>query len=176
MIRVLSLLLIMIFISGCQAANEAPRDNNPDNPNQQVRVKQTIPRAEEQKQQKFDNQSAQEVARRLARITAKVPGVNDAAVIVLGRTAIVGIDVDAAMDRSRVGTLKYSVAEALREDPFGASAIVTSDPDIMQRLREISADLSRGRPISGFAEELADIMGRIMPQLPNDTEGPADQQ
>jgi YhcN/YlaJ family sporulation lipoprotein len=87
---------------------------------------------------------------------------------VFGNTAIVGIDVDARMERSRVGTLKYSVAEAFRKDPYGIDALVTADMDLSQRINEIGADIRRGRPIAGFAEEMADIMGRIVPQLPRD--------
>lgn len=102
----------------------------------------------------------------MASIAIRVPQVNDATAVVFGKYAIVGIDVDATLDRSRVGTIKYSVAEALKEDPQGANALVTSDPDIMQRLREINEDIKRGRPIKGFAEELSDIVGRIIPQVP----------
>ena len=85
-----------------------------------------------------------------------------------GKWAVVGIDVNAHLDRPEVGVIKYSVAEALKEDPQGANAIVTADPDIVQRLREMNADIRQGRPIAGIAEELADIVGRLIPQLPRD--------
>jgi YhcN/YlaJ family sporulation lipoprotein len=88
----------------------------------------------------------------------------------MGNTAVVGIDVDGRMERSRVGTIKYAVAEAFRKDPYGIDAIVTADMDLTNRIREIGADIRRGRPFSGFAEELSDIMGRIVPQLPRETQ------
>ena len=74
------------------------------------------------------------------------------------------------LDRSRVGTLKYAVAQALKEDPQGANALVTADTDIVQRLREMNGDLRRGRPIQGITEELADIAGRIVPQPSREVE------
>ena len=55
----------------------------------------------------------------------------------LGRYAIVGIDVNSKIERSQVGSIKYSVAESLKKDPHGARAVVVADADTMQRLKEI---------------------------------------
>ena len=98
----------------------------------------------------------------------RIPGVKGAHCVVFNNTAVVGIDVDSTMERSRVGTVKYAVAEAFRKDPYGIDAIVTADMDLSQRLREIQADMKRGRPFAGIAEEMADIIGRIVPQVPRD--------
>ena len=46
--------------------------------------------------------------------SASVPGVNDATAVVVGKYAIVGIDVKAKLDRTRVESIKYSVAESLK--------------------------------------------------------------
>ena len=105
----------------------------------------------------------------LERLALRVPGVNGAHCVVMGKTAIVGIDVDGNLPRSRVGTIKYSVAEALRKDPAGMNSLVTSDMDLSNRLAEMSRHISQGHPISGFTNEMADIIGRIIPQLPKDT-------
>ncbi|MNI12721.1 Sporulation lipoprotein [compost metagenome] len=105
----------------------------------------------------------------LENLAKQVEGVKGAHCVVLGNTAVVGIDVDSKLERARVGTIKYSVAEALRKDPDGAGSIVTADVDLNQRLTEIGNKIRQGHPVSGFATELADIMGRIVPQLPTDT-------
>jgi YhcN/YlaJ family sporulation lipoprotein len=112
------------------------------------------------------NRDAQKVAQRLVSLATKVDEVNDATAIVAGRWAIVGIDVDAKLDRSRVGSIKYSVAEALKADPKGAYAIVTSDIDTNYRLRQMAQEIREGKPIAGVMDELAAIVGRLMPQLP----------
>lgn len=147
---------------GCQAVNKPPA-NEAAPPNKQikqsVRVPQTVPEPKR-------DQSPEAIAHRLATLAVKVPQVKDATAIVFGKYAIVGLDLDAHLDRSRIGTIKYSVAEALKEDPQGANALVTSDPDIVQRIREMNEDIKRGHPIKGFAEELADIASRIIPQVP----------
>jgi YhcN/YlaJ family sporulation lipoprotein len=87
----------------------------------------------------------------------------------MNNVAVVGIDVDGTLTRSRVGNIKYSVAEAIRKDPRGVKALVTADMDISSRLAEMGRHISKGHPVSGFASEMADIIGRIIPQLPGDT-------
>jgi YhcN/YlaJ family sporulation lipoprotein len=165
------LLIVMIGLSACQMAGPSPNNQaSPKQGREQIRVQQTVPKQEAQKEERIDNQTAQEIAERLVKLAVRVPGVHDATAVVFMRNAIVGIDVSAKLDRSRVGTIKYSVAEALREDPYGARTVVTADTDTLQRLREIAADVRKGRPVAGFAEELADMAGRLMPQLPHQTE------
>lgn len=112
----------------------------------------------------IDNQK--KVADHLETLARGVEGVRDANCVVFNNYAIVGIDVDAKMERSQVGTLKYAVAEAFRKDPYGINAVVTADMDLAQRVREIRADIQNGRPAAGFTEELSDIIGRLVPQIP----------
>lgn len=161
--KTISIAIIPLLLIGCGMGNKNPGNTN-GNTNVTVQEKQRVPQTNEQQKQ---NLSATETANRLADLATKVPNVNDATVIVMGNTAIVGIDVNAKLDRPRVGTIKYTVAEALKKDPYGKTAIVIADPDVVQRIREMNQDIKRGRPIAGFAEELADIAGRFMPQLPS---------
>lgn len=154
----LPLIVLALIFAGCSANKKASPKPAPQS-NGTQRVQQTAPKPKQP-------QNAKATADRLVKLASSVPKVNSATAVVFGKVAIVGIDVDARLDRSRVGTIKYSVAEALREDPQGARALITADPDIVQRLKEINADIRRGRPIAGFAEELADIAGRIVPQAP----------
>ncbi|WHY87947.1 YhcN/YlaJ family sporulation lipoprotein [Neobacillus novalis] len=115
-----------------------------------------------------DRKSGQQISKRLVHLATSIPDVNDATAVVLGRYAIVGIDVNAKLDRSQVGTIKYSVAESLKKDPYGANAVVVADADTTERLKEIQADIKKGKPIRGIMEELADVAGRLMPEIPGD--------
>lgn len=112
----------------------------------------------------------------LASLASSAPNVNDAVAIVIGNFAVVGIDIDGDVERGKVGTIKYSVTESLRHDPLGAGAIVIADPDLNARLKEVQEDFKAGRPIRGILNELADIVGRIMPEvpLPEDQSNPED--
>ncbi|WP_432774436.1 YhcN/YlaJ family sporulation lipoprotein [Brevibacillus gelatini] len=154
-----------LLFSGCMSNNNPPANQAAPQPNQQAphtqRIQQTAP-------EPAYNQSSQATADRLVQLATRVKKVNGATAVVIGKMAVVGIDVDADLDRPEVGVIKYTVAEALKEDPQGANATVIADPDIVQRLKEMAADIRRGHPVSGFAEELADIVGRIIPQLPRD--------
>ncbi|MGG2065551.1 YhcN/YlaJ family sporulation lipoprotein [Bacillus sp. S14(2024)] len=112
--------------------------------------------------------SDEKVAGHLTKLASSVPGVNDATAIVLGKYAVVGIDVNAKLDRSRVETIKYSVAESLKHDPLGANAVVVADIDTYQRLKDMGKRIKEGKAGEGILDELAAIVGRVMPQVPND--------
>jgi YhcN/YlaJ family sporulation lipoprotein len=158
-----ALLLTFAGVTGAcsgdrSAAPEIDQANNMDG----VRVNQSAPNLNEER--------SIATVERLEQIAEGIAEVEHANCVLLGDTAIVGINVGGDIDRSRVGTIKYAVAEALRKDPIGVNAIVTADMDLNHRLQEIRQDMSNGRPMQGLAEELADIVGRIIPQLPRDTE------
>lgn len=118
------------------------------------------------------NNEAQEAADRLVSLANGVEEVNDATAVVVGRWAIVGIDVNAQLDRSKVGSIKYTVAEAIKDDPKGAYAIVTADIDTNYRLKQMAKEIREGRPIAGVMDELAAIVGRLMPQVPRHVQDP----
>ncbi|WP_200965721.1 YhcN/YlaJ family sporulation lipoprotein [Insulibacter thermoxylanivorax] len=159
-----------VLLTGCGKQNNDETSPPPDD-SRQIQVKQSVPPKKEIK-------NPQEVAERLADLAASIPEVHEATCVVLGNTAIVGVDVSGVLDASQIGTIKYSVAEALRTDPYGVHAIVTADMDLYQRIQNIAAEVRAGNPVSGFANELAEIIGRIMPQIPSDIitpeEEPAD--
>lgn len=152
---------LSIILIGCQPANKPPANQSAPPPGQRIphtqRVKQTAPQPDR-------DRSPQAVADRLVQIATNVPQVRNATAISLGRYSVVGIDVDPTLDRGRVGTIKYTVAQALQEDPQGSNAIVTADVDIVQRIRELNQDIRNGRPMAGVMEELAEIVARIAPQ------------
>jgi YhcN/YlaJ family sporulation lipoprotein len=157
--RMFYLIVISLFlITGCNNNNKEVAENQNQNV---VQVKNTnIP--------KVDRSTGQDIAQHLVNLTSSIPNVKDATAVVLGPFAFVGIDVDSKMERSEVGSLKYTVAESLKKDPHGARAVVIADPDITARLKEISEDIKNGAPIQGIANELADISGRLMPEIPAD--------
>jgi YhcN/YlaJ family sporulation lipoprotein len=155
----LAVLIICIVIAGCANNNEAGQ--NKENQESPIQVKNQVTKEEKER-------DAGKVAENLVQLASSVPNVNDATALVVGDLAIVGIDVNSKIDRSRVGTIKYSVAESLKHDPYGANAIVIADPDTNVRLREMGNEIQQGRPISGIMDELSAIIGRLMPELPAD--------
>ncbi|WHY02245.1 YhcN/YlaJ family sporulation lipoprotein [Neobacillus sp. DY30] len=156
--KVLMLSCLLLILSAC---------NNNTN-NAQNNEKQSLVNVKNSNIENVDRKTGQEVSKRLVELATSIPNVHDATAVVIGRYAIVGIDVNSKIERSQVGLIKYSVAESLKEDPYGARAIVVADADTNQRLKEIAADIEKGRPIQGIMEELADVAGRLMPEIPGD--------
>lgn len=150
---------LTLSLTGC-----ANNNNNGSSPSNNV----NNVRSQSVKQQSVTNLDHNEHIAHLEKLATGIEGVNNAHVVIMGNTAIVGIDVDADLERSRVGTIKFSVAEALRNDPYGVNAMVTADIDLNERIQEIKNDIIAGKPFTGIAEELSDIIGRIVPQIPAD--------
>jgi YhcN/YlaJ family sporulation lipoprotein len=157
--KLLMISVLLLILPGC---------NNNQNAQNQSNEKQSLVNVKNSYIEEVDRQTGQEISKHLVELATSIPNVNDATAVVLGRYAIVGIDVNSKLERSQVGSIKYSVAESLKKDPHGARAVVVADADTMQRLKEINGDIKRGRPIQGIMEELADIAGRLIPEIPAD--------
>ncbi|MGN8645149.1 YhcN/YlaJ family sporulation lipoprotein [Gracilibacillus sp. HCP3S3_G5_1] len=113
-----------------------------------------------------DDMDNQEKAQYLANLASEVPNVNNASALITNRGVIVSIDVDEDLDRSHVGSIKYSVLEALEHDPFGRRAIIVADADLHERIQGMGQKMQEGHPIEAITEELGNITGRWMPELP----------
>jgi YhcN/YlaJ family sporulation lipoprotein len=158
--KFISLLILALILPACANKNEVGYEKNPDSDsNKPITV-------QDSNIQHVERKSGQQISKHLVNLTTSVPDVKDATAVVIGKYAFVGIDVDSDVERSQVGSIKYSVAEALKDDPYGAQAIVVADPDITARLKEISKDIQRGEPGQGIMNELSDISGRLMPEIP----------
>lgn len=163
--KVLLICMTGLLLTGCNMNNNQAQNDQEQKTTNTVNVKNSTI-------QEVDRETGRQVSRHLVDLASRVPNVNDATAVVLGRFAVVGVDVNKNLDRSDVGSIKYSVAETLKNDPHGARAIVVADPDINARLREISDDIENGEPLQGIMNELADIAGRLMPEVPADLVDP----
>ncbi len=161
--RIFFLILIqtVMLLSACGIQNNARNEANELPGNRPIHVKNSA-------QEPVNREDGQAISRRLVKITESVPGVNDATAVVLGRLSVVGIDVKDNLERSKVESIKYSVAESLQNDPYGANAAVVADPDTVNRLRAMGREIQAGRPVKGILDELAAIVGRVLPEVPND--------
>ncbi|GIP20501.1 YhcN/YlaJ family sporulation lipoprotein [Paenibacillus sp. J22TS3] len=164
----LCLLLTALLLSSC--GTPANKNASPSPQSQKGNKPRTLSNEQTGRNNIPSNQtqSGLPLQAHLESIANRVPGVKSAHCVLFGNTAVVGLDVDGNLDRSKVGTIKYSVAQALRKDPHGANAIVTADVDLSHRIADINKSVQQGHPLSGFGNELSDIIGRIVPQLPRD--------
>ncbi|WP_188454521.1 YhcN/YlaJ family sporulation lipoprotein [Virgibacillus oceani] len=149
----------LLFMIGCQQDNQDNALTDEGTNNRFLQVENSDPTENQ-------NLNNRQMADHLAKVAGDVPNVNDSAAIVAGPYAVVAIDVDKDLDRSRVGTIKYSVLEALQHDPYGKTAVVVADADVMERIRGMSNKISQGHPVHGVVDELSAIVGRYMPDFP----------
>lgn len=157
----ITLVLISTMLSvliGCQQHSERALPTEEDH-NRFVQV-------ENSSEQPNKDLTNEQIANHLADVAASVPNVHNATAVIAGPYAVVGIDVDKDLDRSRVGTVKYTVSEALRHDPYGKTAIVIADGDIYERIRHMGDKIQQGYPVQGVIDELAGIIARYMPDMP----------
>ncbi|MCO0598362.1 YhcN/YlaJ family sporulation lipoprotein [Peribacillus butanolivorans] len=153
-------LATVLLMTGCSMNN--------NNEESQDNTKSNLTKVNNSSVQETDRKTGQQTAKRLTGLAKSIPEVNDATAVVLGKYAIVGIDIDQDIERSQVGTIKYSVGESLKHDPNGANAIIVADPDINERIREVAKDINNGKPVRGILNELADITSRVIPEVPGD--------
>lgn len=153
-----SICICFIFVGTACQGQESKQSNNPEK----------VAYVNDSGADNRERLAPQEIAEHLAKLATEIPNVNEATAVVAGNYAVVGIDVDADLERSRVSTIKYTVAESLKKDPYGANAVIVADPDTFVRLQQMGKKIQSGEPVEGFMDELAEIIGRIMPEVPSD--------
>lgn len=160
----------LIFCSftlfGCQQEDNAKLEQG--NQAQENRILQV----EQTENNPIEEQSNSEIANHLAEVANSVPDVNQASAIVAGPYTVVAIDINEDIDRTRVGSIKYTVSEALYHDPYGKTAVVVADGDLMARLNGMGDKMQQGYPVQGIVEELTAIVGRYMPEFPVNDDQP----
>lgn len=163
--RIISTCFIVITLVAC-TANEEPM-NEQSTP---------FPEIEQSSNVNERNVTNNDIANHLANVAKQVPDVEEAYAIIAGPYAIVAIDVDAETKKQRVGTIKYSVGEALRDDPYGKTAVVVADADVTERVREMRQKMEEGHVVHGVVDELAEIVARYMPLFPVEQDPPVEQE
>lgn len=158
-LKYISILMLSILIVACQQNENSQATNDDGQNNRMIQVKNSDPIEREEL-------SNQEVADRLANIADRLPDVDRATAIVVGPYTVVGIEVDKDFDRTKVGSIKYTVAETVHEDPYGRDAVVLADPDVVERIEHMGDKMSQGHPVQGIIDELSALIGRVMPEVP----------
>jgi YhcN/YlaJ family sporulation lipoprotein len=157
--------VIWFCLAGCNDDNEG----QPQNTNNLIKV--TDSEIDGTKKELSNT----EMAKRMAHLANSIPGVYSASAIVVGPYAVVGIDVNKDLDRTRVGTIKYSVAEALKEEMgHNNNVAVIADGDVTERIRHLYEKVRQGHPEDAIVDELASLVGRYMPEVPQKENQPVE--
>lgn len=105
-------------------------------------------------------------ARLIADRVEDIDGIRAATVIVSGTTAYVGVDLSANAEGKLTNELKNTVVNtAKKTDKTLSRVYVSADVDTVARLRNYARDIERGRPMSGFVNEINEMFRRPAPTV-----------
>ncbi|MGI6484774.1 MAG: YhcN/YlaJ family sporulation lipoprotein [Tepidanaerobacteraceae bacterium] len=151
LVILMMLTVLLIIIGGCSVSRKpAPSPMTPDR--SPAPAQDTTPRAHT-------------IATKLANAAERVDGVKSASVVVSGSTALVGLEIEPDVETNKTDEIKQKVAERVkRADSIIMAASVTTDPNLITRLRKIAEGIKAGKPISSFSNELAEITRRMEPR------------
>ncbi|WP_422444993.1 YhcN/YlaJ family sporulation lipoprotein [Thermoanaerobacterium sp. DL9XJH110] len=108
---------------------------------------------------------ANALASKLSNAAAKVEGVKSATVVVSGSTAFVGLEIKPGVEAKKTNEIKTKVADAVKRADTRIKAVnVTTDPNLVTRLKKIAEGIRAGKPISSFTRELTEITRRMVPK------------
>lgn len=113
-----------------------------------------------------DPREMSRLAEHLAGEAVRVPGVNRATVALAGRTAYVGINLKAGLERAETEKVKRDVAERVkRAEPRVTRVLVSTDSDTFTRIKRVQDGIAKGRPLSAFTSQIREIDRRITPSV-----------
>lgn len=105
-------------------------------------------------------------ATRIAKALNKINGVEKATVIITGEVALVGLNITNNISNEQITKIKKEAEQmTLNTDTSIKNAAITSAPEIVDRIVNISSDIANGKPLSGLADELGSLIRRITPTI-----------
>lgn len=104
-------------------------------------------------------------ASKLAQAAEEVDGVKAATVVITGSTVLVGLEIEPDIEDKKTNEIKNEVIKEIkRTDSSVKTVSITTDPNLITRLKKIAEGIEDGRPISSFTDELAEITRRMTPK------------
>lgn len=103
-------------------------------------------------------------ADRIANEVTKHNEVRSATVVITENTALVGVNLTSGTKGELNTEIKRQIEDAVKKADNGIERVsVTADPDLFTRIENIAKDIGQGRPLSGFGQEVEEIIRRITP-------------
>ncbi|RKD34288.1 YhcN/YlaJ family sporulation lipoprotein [Thermohalobacter berrensis] len=103
-------------------------------------------------------------AENIADSLVDIPGIDDATVVISENTALVGVQYVNGRNNGFTATMNERVEDTVRRvDRRINNVVVTADPNLFEQIDDIATGINRGRPMTGFTQEIQDILRRIQP-------------
>jgi YhcN/YlaJ family sporulation lipoprotein len=104
-------------------------------------------------------------ASKLAQAAEDVEGVKAATVVITGSTVLVGLETEPGIEDEKTEDIKKRVIETIKKADNSIKTVsITTDPNLITRLKKIAKGIKEGKPISSFTDELAEITRRMTPK------------
>jgi len=156
--------VMVLTVAGCSLSSKpAPK---PSQPRQNENIKTPVPKQDSGiNVTPSRNNQDETLASKLAKAAEKVEGVKRATVVVSGSTAFVGLEVESNVDESEVDKVKTNAMKAVQgADDSIKTVNITTDPNLITRLKKIAQGIEDGKPVSSFTKELNELAQRISPK------------
>lgn len=156
----LTALLCSTLVVGCTPAKKpAPAPENRPN-----RTAPAPTPAKKPAPMPTSSREMHKLATKLAAEAAKVNGVKEATVVLSNTMAYVGIDLQANIEAGKTNSIKKEVADRVKNaDKRLTRVYVSSDTDVVTRIKKVAKGIEQGKPFSSFTREIAEIGRRIAP-------------
>lgn len=105
-------------------------------------------------------------ATQIAKDINSIDGVEKATVIITGETALIGLNLGDSLNDEQISNIKKLAETKTKDSNNGIkNAAVTASPEIVQRITNLANDIKEGKPISGLADELGNLIKRVTPTI-----------
>lgn len=99
-----------------------------------------------------------------------LPEVDEASVVISDDTALVGCSLRGDTQGTMTNALRQKIRGIVKEHADDIENVsVTTDPDMTDRINNMSNSIFQGNPIEGFADEIRDLIRDITPNTNNNT-------
>jgi YhcN/YlaJ family sporulation lipoprotein len=157
------LVALLIMVSGCSVARKPAPPGGTNMPNTKSAPAPTTPAPT--KSLPTTPAEVDRLAARLADEAQKVSGVKKATVVLSGNTVIVGLEIKPNIEEKQTTAIKKEVVRRIKEaDKRIQTVEVTTNPNIITRIKKVAEGIGQGRPISAFGREVEEILRRVVPQ------------
>lgn len=156
--KLLAWFLLTLFMSTCLVTGCTPARKPAPAPS----TKKTAPAPTDKAKSATPDQRR---AEKIAREATQVKDVRKSVVVVSGKTAYIGLDLENRKGDTTTD-IKDEVARRVKAaEPSIKTVHLTADPDLVTRLGKVADGINKGKPVSSFTNELAEIGRRIEPKI-----------
>lgn len=165
LIFLLAVMTLGFALTGCLAARR-PVPNTPTNPQPiPTTPAPTVPSPSPAPNPKLTpGANDRAVAERIQRTVNEIPDITKSYVVVIGNTALIGVDINEATRGPIDEPLKQRIAaKAQGEERSITQVYVTADPNLVTRIRRLADSIIEGKPVTGLLNEVMEILQKLKP-------------